>query len=100
MGLRCKPGDLALVTKQNYLICVECNSKAPMFRLGAVIRVTAIDEKGNWTLEESMLLDTKFGCGLIMTGTVVGIGDDFLTPLPGNDLLEEKKGSLNLLVPA
>lgn len=80
---RCKPGDLAVVTKLD-------SSQHPIFaspisylRYGMTVQVVSIDAHGMWTLKEP--LDASAEClGITVRADVLAIADELLTPLRGD----------------
>ena len=83
-GLRCRPGDLAIVVR-------ACDhSQFPgvvLLKPGTVVRVVRISKGGLWELESPIAFRIIFGATLF-TGHIAAIADDLLRPLrdkPGED---------------
>lgn len=82
--LRCKPGDLAMVTNNSLLwqSCPFCGERQHVIRNGVMVRVVrVVSDRGVWLLEEPVPFHVTFSCGLQLVGTVGGIVDRALTPI-------------------
>lgn len=83
-GLRCRPGDLAIVVR-------ACDHPqfpgVVLLKPGTVVRVVRISKSGLWELESVIPFRVIFGLTLL-TGHIAAIADDLLRPLrdkPGED---------------
>ncbi|WP_347558552.1 hypothetical protein [Robbsia sp. KACC 23696] len=84
MTVKCKPGELAIVTKNPGTLgctCMDCAVSRAM--VGKIVRVGKLIEPTVWLLTEKLRVEAMMTETLGARVTVDAIDDDLLTPIRG-----------------
>jgi hypothetical protein len=85
MSLKCKPGEMAIVTKNPATpgcTCMDCAVSRAM--VGKIVTVKSLVESTVWLLAEKLSVDAMMTPQFGARVKVDAIDDDLLTPLRGD----------------